>query len=122
MGGFPDLCKLSVGVPPVVASEARLKELFNLCEKIQTYQLTSTPGHDGMETACADGLPGAGICSFQRQSLQPGEPPSGSQLYPYSFGEGFANGEASYMGETPKTTLSHRQRAALPRQVSKIRA
>ncbi len=27
MGGFPDLCKLSVGVPPVVASGARLKKL-----------------------------------------------------------------------------------------------
>ncbi len=69
MGGFPDLCKLSVGVPPVVASDARLKELFNLCEGIQTYQLTSTPGHGGMETACADGLPGAGIYSSQPRQV-----------------------------------------------------
>ena len=33
MGGFPDLCKLSVGVPPVVASDARLKELFKTAKR-----------------------------------------------------------------------------------------
>ena len=33
MGEFPDLCKLSVGVPPVVASDARLKELFKTAKR-----------------------------------------------------------------------------------------